>query len=132
MTSINSLKKHLINIAIFNSYLTYDIYDDIRFHQLIDMNNNIDKKYSYTYGLYCDDSMIKSNIFLPILHTIYLGSKKNAVIIKNYEDIWLKELFPNNNFYVISDKKDDFDYAEESITKINNIKDILEFNHEEL
>lgn len=124
--SISSSKKFLTNIAIFNSFLGYSIYQDKRLHQLSELWANKDLLYSYTYGFYCDESMIKPNVFFPIYHTTHLAYKKNAIILKDHNDIWLMELFSKNDFFIVNDQSDTFDYSNYPIKKVNHIIEIWE------
>ena len=59
-----------------------------------------------------------------MFHTIYLACKTNNVLIKDQNDIWLKDIFKHNKYYVLSSEKDNFDYAAHGITKIDDIKHI--------
>lgn len=124
MQSINLSKKSPINISIFTSSLDDSIFEDIRFIQLMDIlakSENLDK---YTYCFYCDTSMIKGNVFIPIFHTMYLSCKINNVLIKDKSDLWITNLFKHNKYYIIVDDQNNFDYSDYNVIKINHIKEI--------
>lgn len=120
-----SLLKNTINISIFTKVLTDDIFEDMRFVQL--MNLLIKKKnvHQYTYCVYCDSNLIKTNIFIPIFHTMYLSCQNNNVLIKDQNDLWLADIFKNNQYYVLKNQEDEFDYSNTPIKTINDIKELL-------
>lgn len=124
MQSVNLSKTSPINISIFNKILTDEIFEDIRFMQLLSLLINTENICRYTYCFYCDSSSIKTNLFVPVFHTIYLASQTNNVLIKDHNDIWLKDIFKHNKYYILSSSEDDFDYAAHGIEKIEDIRHI--------
>lgn len=128
MTLTSSLKKSITDISIFSRILTDDIYDDPRFEQLMNLLYDKENLYKYTYCFYCDESHIKNNLFIPVFHTAHLSCKNNNVIIKDKNDLWLLEIFSQNQYYILSETKDSFDYETYNVKTINNIKDIWESN----
>jgi hypothetical protein len=79
---------------------------------------------NYTYSIYTDTNMLKTNVYLPILNTLYIGCKKNNIVISKDDDLWLKDSFSNNEYYCF-----DFDFTENmsvaGIKKISSIKEIV-------
>lgn len=124
MQSTNLSKKSPINISIFNKTLTDSIFEDMRFVQLMNLLIKAENVHKYSYCFYCDSAMLKTNLFIPVFHTIYMSCQNNNVLIKDHHDIWLKDIFKNNKYYVLSAPKDDFDYAAHGITRIEDIKQI--------
>lgn len=124
MPQINSLKKQLTNVSIFTKILTDDIFNDMRFVQLMNLLIQSDNLHNFTYCFYCDHSSLRTNIFVPVFHTIYLGCQKNNVLLGNHEDLWITNIFKQNNYYVLSNKDDPFDYHAHKVSRINNIKEI--------
>jgi hypothetical protein len=123
MQSTNLLKKH-INISIFSRTLSEDIFQDVRFVQLMNILLQTKNKHRYSYCFYCDQYVLKTNIFIPIFHTMYLACENNNVLIKNSEDLWIVDTFKNNNYFVLENREDMFDYEKSGVKKIKNIKDI--------
>ena len=124
MQSINSSKKFPINISIFDSVLTDSVFQDMRFVQLMNLLIQSENVHKYSYCFYCDSAMVKTNLFIPVFHTVYLSCQNNNVLIKDQKDIWLKDIFKNNKYYVLASPKDEFDYTSCGITKIEDIKQI--------
>ena len=90
MESPNLSKKTPINISLFYPVITNDIFNDHRFNSLLNVLIKLDDTASpYTYSLYSDASVLTSNIYIPIFHTIYLGCTTNNVVIANDKDLWL-------------------------------------------
>lgn len=124
MQSVNLSKTLPINISIFVKRLTDEIFDDMRFVQLMNLLIKSENIHKYSYCFYCDSSMIKTNLFIPVFHTVYLGCQTNNVLIKDSNDLWIKDIFKHNKYYVLSQEKDNFDYNAHGIIKIDNIKEI--------
>lgn len=123
MQSTNLSNKHT-NISIFSRILSDDIFQDFRFVQLMNMLIKIENKHKYSYCFYCDQNALKTNIFIPVFHTMYLGCQNNNVLIRNSEDLWLLDIFKNNKYFVLENKEDIFDYEKLGIKKINSIQEI--------
>lgn len=124
MQSQNLSKKSLTNISIFTKHLTDEIFKDFRFVQLMNLlikSENLDK---FTYCFYCDSSMVKTNIFIPVFHTMYMSCRTNNVLIKDHNDLWIKDVFKHNKYYVLKNEEDTFNYDIVGVTKINDIKEI--------
>lgn len=124
MQSTSSLKKYPIKLGIFTKTLTDNIFEDMRFVQLMNLLVQSDSVYKYSYCFYCDNSLIKTNIFIPVFHSVYMACQTNNIIINNSDDIWLTNIFKHNKYYVLSSKTDDFDYKSYGVNVIDNIKDI--------
>lgn len=120
-----SLLKNTINISIFTKVLTDDIFEDMRFVQLMNLLIKKQNVHQYTYCVYCDSNLIKTNIFIPIFHTMYLSCQNNNVLIKDQNDLWLADIFKNNQYYVLKNQEDEFDYSNTQIKTINDIKELL-------
>ena len=86
--------------------------------QLLSLVN--DKPHQYTYACYTESSYLKENIYIPVFHTIYLSSKFHHVVLEDINDAWLISAFPNNNYYILSDKASGLD--------LNKIKIINHLN----
>lgn len=124
MQQTNLLKKPLANISIFTKTLTDEIFKDMRFVQLMNLLISSDNLYNFTYCFYADSSILKTNIFVPVFHTIYLGCQKNNVLITDHNDLWLTNIFKHNDYYILYNKEDKFDYHAHNVKVINNIKEI--------
>lgn len=120
-----NLSKNLTNISIFSKVLTDEIFEDLRFVQLMELLTKQKELYKYTYCFFCDYSDLKDSLFVPIFHTSYLSSKINNVLIKDSDDVWVTKVFPHNNFYILKTHTiDNFNYGEYNINIIDNIKEI--------
>jgi hypothetical protein len=122
MQLIDSLKKPTTDISIYCKILTNDFFQDFRFIDL--MNNLIKEKHNYRFAIYCDISLISTNVFIPIFNSIYLSSSNHNVIINNQEDLWLLSTFNNNQYFIMKKKDDDFDYSPYNIKSIQTIREI--------
>ena len=123
MQQTNLLKKSPINISLFTHTLTDDIFKDMRFVQLMNLLIKSENLYRYHYCIFCDSSLIKTNIFIPIFHTIYMSCKTNNILLNNQTDSWITEIFPNNKYYMLINEENNT-FAHSSINMIDNIKDI--------
>lgn len=125
MASLNLLKNTpLIDISLYYKYIDENIFKDFRFVQL--MNILMKAEYhSYKYSLYTDTFLLQTNVYLPNFHSSYLACGNHNVFIGNPEDLWLTEIFTNNNYYVLENDKDDFDYSKHNIKKLKSIREIL-------
>lgn len=124
MQPTNSLKKSPTNISLFSMSVTDEIFKDPRFVQLMNLLIKDKNLTDYTYCIYCDNSFLRTSLFVPIFHTIYLSCSNNNVIIGNDKDLWILEIFPNNNYYILNNTEDTFDYSSYKIQKIDTIKEI--------
>lgn len=123
MLSQNLLKNQLIDISLYYPEVTSQIFKDGVF---LDFIKSIEKDTvpTYKFAIYTDMNLISTNIFIPIFHTLYLGGSRHNVIIRTSNDLLLLETFKNNNYYIIENDSDTFDYRPYNLTKIKNIKDI--------
>ena len=125
MESPNLSKKTPINISLFYPTITNDIFNEYRYNSLLKLLTGLDGTASpYVYALYCDSSLLTSNIYIPIFHTIYLGCTINNVVISDNNDLWLLNTYSHNNYYIFNNDKDTFDYSSYKITKINDLTQI--------
>lgn len=127
MQLTNLSNNKTVDISIYYSQISENIFKDTIFIDL--MNNIIQEKYLYSYrfAIYTDLNLLQTNIFIPVFHTIYLGSSKHNVIISNDNDLWLLNTFTNNNYYILHNKNDEFNYDPYNITKIQNIKELINY-----
>lgn len=122
---LQNLSKNSTNISIFCKTLTDEIFEDLRFVQLMNMLISRDDLYKYTYCFYCDSASLKNNLFIPIFHTSYLTSNINNVLIKDVDDLWLLDIFSHNNFYILKDQViNDYDFTKHNIKIINHISEL--------
>ena len=125
MESPNLSKKTPINISLFYPTISNDIFNEHRYNSLLKLLTGLDDTASpYVYALYADASLLTSNIYIPIFHTMYLGCTINNVVISNDQDLWLLKTYSHNHYYVFDDPKDTFDYSSYKITKINDLTQI--------
>lgn len=105
MQSTNLLNKtNHIDISIYYDTIDERIFNDTKFKEMVTLIENQPSK--YIYALYGDNNLLKNNIYIPIFHTSYLVSKKHNVIINDIVDLWLLDIFPNNNYYAMFDSND--------------------------
>jgi len=125
MLSTNlSNTKLVTDVSIYCRELTDRIFQDFRFIDLINSlikQENIGK---YRFAIYTDLSLISANIFMPVFHTMYLGSSNHNVLISDSDDLWLCQTFSNNKYFIIPKENDDFNYGPYNVKKISNIKEI--------
>lgn len=124
MQSTNLSNKHITNISIFSRFLGDEIFQDFRFVQLMNMLIKQNEKHRYSYCFYCDQCLLKTNIFIPVFHTMYLACQNNNVLIKNHEDLWLLDTFKNNKYFVLKNSEDSFDYSAHGVMVIDSIHQI--------
>lgn len=125
MTSTLSSKKLPINISIYSNLLNDDILKDPRVIQLLNIAHSQDSLHKYQYAFYSDSNELKSNIFMPVFHTMYLACSSNNVIIKGQEDFWLLEAFSNNRYFILKENTEPTtDYAAKNIQIIDSITDM--------
>lgn len=123
---LTNLSQNTIDVSLYCRVLTNDIFKDFRFVDLMNtLIKQVDRLNKYRFAIYSDSSHMNINIFIPIFHTIYIGSSNHNVLIFDSEDLWLIDQFPNNNYYIIKAPKDQFDYSKFNIKEINTIKEIL-------
>jgi hypothetical protein len=111
-----------INIALYYNEITQDILTDPRFVELQTMLSEKENLNKYIYALYSDINLLRENLFMPIFHSIYLGSGKANVILESINDDWLLSAFPNNTYFYMGD--DETTLNNEKIIKIKSIKEI--------
>lgn len=127
MQSIDSSKQTFkrINIGFFYSTVDSNTYKDTRLVELLNIVSQKDNINKYNYAIYTDHCLLKTNMFIPIFHTIYIGCIRNNIIIPNHYDIWVSQIFENNNYYMFNNDKDkEFDYSNFNIKFIDSIKEI--------
>lgn len=122
-STTSSLK--ITDISLYYKLLTNEIFKDFRFVNLMNIliqQQNSEPK--YRFAIYSDSSSLSINIFIPIFHTLYLGASNHNVLIFNSDDLWLLDVFPNNNYFLIKEQTDVFDYSKFNIKEISTIKEI--------
>lgn len=125
MLSPNLLKNQLTDISLYYREVTNQIFKDNIFLEFINSATK-DNVSNCKFAIYTDMNLISTNVFIPIFHTLYLGGSKHNVIIRSSNDLWLLETFKNNVYYIIDNPLDEFDYRSYNLTKIKNIKDIIQ------
>jgi hypothetical protein len=121
----NSSKKIPTSIGIFVKEANESVLNNRAFVEINEtILNNKEDIINYTYAIFTDNNLLKTNIFLPVLNTLYIGCKRNNIIISNDDDLWLTENFNNNVYYCY-----EFDFtpnmANAGIKKISSIKEIV-------
>lgn len=124
MLSKNLLKQS-IDINLFFSVVTDQIFKDERFVQLMNMLIKPENLNKYTGTIYTDSNMLTTNIFIPIFHTLYIGCKNNNVVLESQEDIWVPSVFPNNKYFILKPQNDDTNYGEYGISVIDHIEEVV-------
>lgn len=126
MESINLSKPIIKNITLFYNIVDESIFRDQKFVEL--MNILIQKKAidKYSYAIYTDSYMLRTNLFIPAFHTIYLACKNNNVIIGNDIDLWVTKIFTNNSYFILKENTDPkTNYADYGVKVINAVKELL-------
>jgi|694.fasta_scaffold00762_60 hypothetical protein len=114
----------IIDISLYYKTIDENIFKEQAFVELINMLVKKELIYKYKYAFYTDAYLLKTNIYIPNFHTMYLANGSHNVVIKNSEDLWLLEIFNNNRYYVLDDPNDTFDYESHGIIKLRQLKDI--------
>jgi hypothetical protein len=125
MQSSNSSSVTKINISLYYKVVDDKIFKDQRFIELMNLllkENNI---YKYNYAFYTDSFLLRSNLYIPNFHTLYLSTNSHNVVLSDEKDVWLLDIFKHNKYYILNNPKDPFDYSALGIKKIQNIKDII-------
>jgi hypothetical protein len=125
MTSLNLSKNTpLTDISLYYKYVDQNTLKDPKFIELMDLIST--KNYhSYKYSMYTDSFLLRANIYLPNFHSSYLACGKHNVFIEDENDVWLTEIFPQNNYYIMPKDNDTFNYESRNIKSIKSIKEIL-------
>ena len=124
MQLINSLKNYPINIAIFQQKLTNDILYDQRLVELLSLLEDESNLSKYRYALYTDTNELKSNIFIPVFHSSYLACSTNHVVISHSEEMWIREIFSHNEYYILSSMINETSNFDQYLKIINTMGDI--------
>jgi hypothetical protein len=125
MQSQNLSNKTQTNLSLYYKIVNDKIFKEKRFVDLMNILLKNDNLYKYKYAFYTDSFLLRSNLFIPNFHTMYLSSGNHNVIIEDTDDLWLLDTFKHNIYYIIEDPKDNFDYESKSVKKIKSIKDIV-------
>lgn len=127
MESISLSNHTRYSLALYYKSVDETIFKEERFIQL--MNMLLSNKVNTEYAFYTDSFLLRTNLYVPNFHTMYLASGNHNVIIGDSEDIWLLDVFKNNKYYILDNNKEDkFDYESKGIKKISHIKSIGENN----
>lgn len=121
----NLLKPINNSISLYCKSVDEKIFQDFRFIDLMNLILKEENLYQITYALYTDNNLLKTNLYIPTFHTMYLGCGNHNVIIQDSDDIWLCDAFSNNNYYVIADDKKTYDYSQHNIKIIERIQELL-------
>lgn len=119
----SSLSK-IIDISLYYKSIDENIFKDQAFIELMNMLLKQELIYKYKYAFYTDLYVLKTNIYIPNFHTMYLANGTHNVLIKDSEDIWLLDIFKNNDYYVLENSNDSFDYEKHGVKKIQQLKEI--------
>ncbi len=125
MQSTNLLNNTKIDISLYYKTIDDKIFKDQRFVDLMNLLLKEDNLYKYSYAFYTDSFLLKSNLYIPNFHTMYLSAHNHNVVIGDEKDVWLLDIFKHNKYYILDNPKDTFDYTALGITKIKHIKDIV-------
>lgn len=112
------------DISLYYKKIDESIFKEFRFVQLMNMLLKDDLKFHYAF--YTDTFLLKTNLYIPNFHTMYLSNQNHNVLISNSEDLWLLDIFKNNKYYVLEEENDTFDYHKHGVIKINHIRQILQ------
>jgi hypothetical protein len=118
----NLSAKTQTNIGLFCSEINRQIYNDIRYTQLIEV---IQEGQNINYALYGDTILLKENLFVPMFHTMYLANGINSVVLASEDDFWITDLFTNNIYYIIDQTDDNTKVYKNNIKTIKHIREIL-------
>lgn len=125
MESTNLLNP-IKNISLFYPIIDEKIFKDQKFIELMNILIQKDNITRYTYALYTDTFLLRTNLFIPAFNTLYLSCNNNNVILNNDEDIWLTKLFTNNNYFILKENTNtETNYNDHNIKIINLVKDVL-------
>lgn len=122
MPSQDLSKNMLINIGLYYNEINKKIFEDFRFRELQEILSEEENLNKYTYSLYSDTNLLSNNLFMPIFHSIYLGSGVTNVVLESEQDLWLVSSFPNNRYFFIGDNEELSKH--ENIRIINSLKEI--------
>lgn len=125
MESQNLSKTQLNNLAIYYKIIDNNIFNDSRYIEFMNIIMQNRSFLAYNYAFYTDSYILRNNIFMPVFHTMYLASGSKKVLVEDHQDLWLIDVFNNNEFYIIQNEKDAFDYSSFDVKKINHIRDML-------
>ena len=121
----NSSKKTPINIGIFVKEANDKILKNKAFVEINEiLLNKKEDIINYTYSIFTDSNILKNNIFLPILNTLYIACKKNHIIIDDNDDLWLVDNFHNNEYYCF-DSSFTENMSVAGVKKISSIREII-------
>ena len=118
----NSLKT--IDISLYYKAIDETIFKEQAFVELINMLVKKELIYKYKYAFYTDTYLLKTNLYIPNFHTMYLSNDVHNVVIKDSEDLWLLDIFNNNRYYVLNNPNDTFDYESHGVIRLDQLKDI--------
>ena len=120
-----NLSKQTNSISLYFKYIDESIFKEHRFVDLMNLILKHNKLFEVNYAFYTDNNLLKTNIYIPTFHTMYLYNNTHNVVIEDSEDIWLIDTFSNNKYYVMPKKEDTYDYKQHNIKIIDKIQEIL-------
>jgi hypothetical protein len=102
-------------------------YESECFKELIELMLDDNFKQTFNYAIYCDDFIVKPNIFVPRFHTYYLNSETKDVIIMDEHLIDLPTIYNHHRYYIYNNQElfDKFVDKYKDIKHIKSIKDIV-------
>lgn len=123
MQSPDSSKNTPLNLGLYFYEINQQISQDPRFIELQQILSDEESLNKYIYSLYSDTNLLANNLFMPILHTIYLASGQSNIIIESDKDLWLVDAFPNNLYFYMGESSEEID-KNPKIKMIKSIKEI--------
>jgi hypothetical protein len=115
------------HLAVAYSVFSTSSYSEPCFKELSQLV--LDDKFNktFTYAIYCDDFIVKENIFVPRFHTYYLNSETKDVIIMDEHLIDLPEIYNHHKYYIYNNEELLNKFVEKHINvqHVNSIKDII-------
>lgn len=126
MASTNLLKPTVKNISLFYTVVDETLFKDQQFIELMNIliqKQNTDK---YSYAIYADSNMLKTNLFVPTFHTIYLACRHNNVILGGDDDLWVSKIFTNNSYFMLKENSNkETNYNEYNVKIISGVKELI-------
>jgi len=128
MTNTHNVSKPYISksLGIACSVFSSDSYESKCFKELLQLMMDDDFKKSFNYAIYCDDFMVKANMFMPRFHIYYLNSETKDIIIMDEHLIDLPQVYNHHRYYIYDNQElfEKFEEKYDNVAHIKSIKDI--------
>lgn len=124
----NTKPEHIsLHLGIACSVFSQDTYETACFQELVSLMLDDDFKRNVVYAIYCDEMIVKENIFVPKFHTYYLHSDTKDVVILDEKLIDLPKVYNHHRYYIYGNKKllEKFEEQYDNITYIESLRDII-------